>query len=84
MAMRMLRAIATLFILATTAVAALTSSVHDSRRTFLQRTIAATVTIGGVATGSGGPFSAANAAYTREVGGPEKSAEQAAYNLQVR
>ncbi len=83
--MRMLRAIATLFILATstTAVAALTSSVHDSRRTFLQRTIAATVTIGGVAT-SGGPFSAANAAYTREVGGPEKSAEQAAYNLQVR
>jgi hypothetical protein len=80
----MVRAIGTLVvILATTANAALTSSVHDSRRTFLQRTIAvATVSIGGVGT-SGAPFSAANAAYTREVGGPEKSAEQAAYNLQV-
>lgn len=78
--MRFLRAIAALIILATTAEGALTLLVHDSRRTFLQRTMASTAAFAGLACG-GVPL--ANAAYTREVGGSDKSAEQAAYNIQV-
>lgn len=76
--MRLLRVVASIVILAPTAQGALTSVVHDSRRAFLQRTIATTI-VGGL---SGGVPSA-NAAYTREVGGATKSAEQAAYNIQV-
>ena len=69
------------YLLLVTAALAWSTIVPYSRRTLFQQAI---VTTAGLIGGSGLPnIAAANAAYTREVGGEGKSAEQAAFNIQV-
>ena len=77
----MIRTSTFIFVCLVTAADALSSSVYVTRRAFWQGTaIGGSVGLTLATTTS----DVANAAYTREVGGPGASAEQAAYNIQVR
>jgi hypothetical protein len=79
----MIRISSFIFVVLVTAADALSSSVHVSRRAFWQGT-AIGGSFGLILVTTTTSSDVANAAYTREVGGPGASAEQAAYNIQVR